>query len=325
MEENQLISAIEHHYRIEITHLQKLFLGADLQAAVFKVQTCERDYFLKVKKGKFLDQGGIYTNYLHELGVAHIIAPVKTYEGRLDVKLKEMTLFLYPFIKAENGFSRRLSKLSWIELGKVVKKIHATLLPQILVEKIKKENFSQKAWLDVEDLCNKHETFEANTTYARKFKNFIQEHYCLIQHLLDQTKDLHKKIQNKECNFVFCHADLHAGNILIDEKEQFYIVDWDDPILAPKERDLMFIGAGVGNVWNQPEEVAFFYEGYGKKDIDLDLLMYYRCQRILEDIAEYAKIFFGEIPAEDLASCYKHFLDIFAPCGCLEIAFSGHL
>lgn len=33
------------------------------------------------------------------------------------------------------------------------------------------------------------------------------------------------------------------------------IVDWDEPIMAPKERDLMFIGGGVANVWNDPSEI----------------------------------------------------------------------
>ena len=34
-----------------------------------------------------------------------------------------------------------------------------------------------------------------------------------------------------------------------------YIVDWDEPIMAPKERDLMFIGGGVANVWNKPRKL----------------------------------------------------------------------
>jgi hypothetical protein len=45
-----------------------------------------------------------------------------------------------------------------------------------------------------------------------------------------------------------CHSDIHAGNILIDVNDDFYIVDWDNPILAPKEHDLMFIGGGQRGV-----------------------------------------------------------------------------
>ena len=71
------------------------------------------------------------------------------------------------------------------------------------------------------------------------------------------------------------------------------IVDWDEPILAPKERDLMFIGGGVGGIWNNDQEVAWFYQGYGQTDIDLVALSYYRYQRIVVDIAGCAEQIFG--------------------------------
>ncbi len=57
--------------------------------------------------------------------------------------------------------------------------------------------------------------------------------------------------------------------------------------LAPKERDLMFIGRGVGNAWNQRYEEALFFEGYGKTYINRDLLAYYLHERILEDVVDF--------------------------------------
>ena len=38
--------------------------------------------------------------------------------------------------------------------------------------------------------------------------------------------------------------------------------------MAPKERDLMFIGGGVANTWNNPREEEFFYKGYRKININ---------------------------------------------------------
>jgi spectinomycin phosphotransferase len=70
-------------------------------------------------------------------------------------------------------------------------------------------------------------------------------------------------------------------------------VDWDEPILAPKERDLLFIGGGVGGIWNTEEEARWFYQGYGPTEIDLLALSYYRYERIVVDIAEDAEQIFG--------------------------------
>ena len=88
---------------------------------------------------------------------------------------------------------------------------------------------------------------------------------------------------------MLCHSDIHAGNVLIDGNNTIYIVDWDEPIMAPKERDLMFIGGGVGNVWNKPHEEKLFYKGYGKTEVDSTILAYYRHERIVEDIALYSQ------------------------------------
>jgi spectinomycin phosphotransferase len=75
--------------------------------------------------------------------------------------------------------------------------------------------------------------------------------------------------------------------------DELAIVDWDEPILAPKERDLMFIGGGVGGIWNSDQETRWFYQGYGQTEIDLAALCYYRYERILVDIAERAEQIFG--------------------------------
>jgi spectinomycin phosphotransferase len=47
------------------------------------------------------------------------------------------------------------------------------------------------------------------------------------------------------------------------------MVDSDDPIIAPKERDLMFMGGSVGN---KPQEKELFYEQYGKTEVNRTLL-----------------------------------------------------
>src|SRR5204863_194590 len=85
-----------------------------------------------------------------------------------------------------------------------------------------------------------------------------------------------------EC--VLCHADIHAGNLLLDANGALYIVDWDNPTLAPKERDLMSIGAGLFGDWHTPrEQETLFYMGYGAAEIDPHALAYYRFERILQD------------------------------------------
>ena len=114
----------------------------------------------------------------------------------------------------------------------------------------------------------------------------MKEHMPTIQRLVDRAEQLGQKAAKiNRLNSCLCHSDIHGGNVLMDENDIIYIVDWDEPIMAPKERDLMFIGGGVANVWNKPHEEEFFYKGYGKTEINMTILAYYRHERIVEDIA----------------------------------------
>jgi spectinomycin phosphotransferase len=101
------------------------------------------------------------------------------------------------------------------------------------------------------------------------------------------------------------------------------MVDWDDPIMAPKERDLMFIGGGIANVWNKSHEEKFFYKGYGKTEINMTILAYYRHERIVEDIALYGQqlLLTSTDDQSNRTESYKHFIAQFEPQGVVEIAF----
>ena len=150
----------------------------------------------------------------------------------------------------------------------------------------------------------------------------MKEHRPVIHRLVDRAESLSQKLQEQSPEFVLCHSDIHGGNVLIDENGSIYIVDWDDPIMAPKERDLMFIGGGVANVWNNPHEEEFFYKGYGKTEINRLILAYYRHERIVEDIAEYGQaLLLTTAGGEDRLEMYKQFIGMFEPNGVVDIAF----
>jgi spectinomycin phosphotransferase len=150
----------------------------------------------------------------------------------------------------------------------------------------------------------------------------MKKHSIIIHRLVDRAEQLGKQIQNQLPEFVLCHSDIHGGNVLMDGNNIIYMVDWDDPIMAPKERDLMFIGGGVANVWNKPHEEEFFYKGYGKTEINKTILAYYRHERIVEDIAVLGQqLLLTSVSEQHRAESYKHFIAQFEPQGVVDIAF----
>ena len=151
--------------------------------------------------------------------------------------------------------------------------------------------------------------------------DFLRQKEEEVAHLVGRAEELGGVLRDQQLDFVLCHADLHAGNVLIDQKNQLYIIDWDTLLFAPKERDLMFIGAGIGGAWNRQEEEELFYKGYGVTSVNHTALNYYRYERIVEDIEEFSKriLLTGE-GGRDRERSLEKFMSAFSPNNVVEIA-----
>ena len=101
------------------------------------------------------------------------------------------------------------------------------------------------------------------------------------------------------------------------------MVDWDNPILAPKERDLMAIGGGLMGNWRPPqEEELLFYRGYGDVQIDTQALAYYRYERIIQDIAVYCEQLLLTVDGgEDRAQALHYLMANFLPGSTIALAY----
>ena len=60
-----------------------------------------------------------------------------------------------------------------------------------------------------------------------------------IDHLVARAEALASALRARSLELVLCHSDIHPGNLLLGANDALYIVDWDNPLFAPKERDLM--------------------------------------------------------------------------------------
>jgi len=143
-----------------------------------------------------------------------------------------------------------------------------------------------------------------------------------ISHIVARAEALGDALRARSPAPVLCHADIHGGNVLIGADQALSIVDWDTLTFAPKERDLMFVGGGVGGVWHDAQEEAWFYQGYGRTEIDWQALAYYRYERIVEDIAAYGEqLLLTDEGGSDRAYGLRFFRDQFLPNNVVEIAY----
>lgn len=321
-----IIDCLRESYDIEVQSITPLSGGADMNAAIYKVRTHDQSsYFIKLKHGYENDINITILELLHGSGIQQIIPPIKTIHGHSILRIGDFCLIIYPFIEGVNGFSHKLTDKQWIKLGKALKHVHDFDVPSSLLKHIRQETYSPKWRQIVRSLYANIENEPAShDVIALKFLNFMKEHRVVIQRLVDRAEQLSYTIKDQSAKFVLCHSDIHGGNVLIKGSDTLYIVDWDEPIMAPKERDLMFIGGGVANVWNDPQEEISFYKGYGNIDINMSILAYYRHERIVEDIAEYGQALLltsSKISHKNKAEMYAQFIGMFDPQGVVDMAF----
>lgn len=323
LSEQCIIEYLKLYYHIEVHTLTFIPLGADSDALLYKADTPDHSYFIKFRYGLHEDINITIMKLLHNAGLKHIILPTLTTQGQSIQPIGDnLTLLVYPFIAGENAFSHCLTDTQWRIVGKALRQLHEIQVPPAIQQRLRQEAYSPK-WRDsVRLLYNYIETGPTGDSIALELKAFMKENEKAIRRLVHRAEQLAQTLQNECFQFVLCHSDIHAGNVLIDRDNAIYIVDWDNPMMAPKERDLMFIGGGVGNVWNNPREEALFYEGYGKTNINKTMLAYYRHERIVEDIALFGKsLLCSTSGGETRAESYKHFKAMFAPNGVVDIAF----
>ncbi len=323
LSDQRIINCLNTNYGIEVATLTFLPLGADMNASVYKAQAQDQtSYFVKLKRGHHHDISVVIVELLHAAGIQQIIPPVKTLHGQPTQRIEDFTLIVYPFVKGQDGFSRNLTDTQWLKLGQALRQVHEMEVPPSIQSRVRREVYSPKWREAVRSLYMQMEAEPIGDESALKLLKFMKKNMLAIRRLVDRAEQLGQMLQDQSPKFVLCHSDIHGGNVLMDGDDAIYIVDWDDPIMAPKERDLMFIGGGVANVWNKPHEEKFFYKGYGKTDVNATILTYYRHERIVEDISEFGQeLLLTTYGGEDRPEMYKQFIGMFEPNGVVEIAF----
>ncbi|MEI7494314.1 MAG: aminoglycoside phosphotransferase family protein [Alphaproteobacteria bacterium] len=321
--EQRIVDCLIADYGIDVSTLTFLPLGADMHASVYKAQARDKSaYFIKIKRSHGPDVSSLIIDHLQDAGIKQVIPILKTIHNHPTQRIGEFTLSVSPFIEGQDGFSRSLTDDQWVTFGKTLKKVHEIEVPPPLHTKLRRESYSPQWRETVRSLYAHIESEPRGDEVAVQLQTFMKQRIALIHQLVERAEQLAQKLQTESPEFVLCHSDIHGGNLLMDGNDAIYMVDWDAPIMAPKERDLMFIGGAVANVWNQPREEELFYKGYGKAEVNMEILAYYRHERIVEDIASYGQqLLLTTAGGQDRIEAYKHFVAQFEPQGVVEIAF----
>lgn len=317
---------VAENYGIAAAQITFLPIGYDSTASVFRVEAADgQAWFLKTKSVPVAAPPLAVPHFLRESGLHCIVAPVAADSGALSVPLGDgFTAILYPFVHGRMGADGGLSPQQWTALGRAMGQIHSAALPATLTGQMRRESFSP---LKGELAWTLHREVAAATytdPISRELAAFWQERRGEIEAILCRAEALGRMAQARQPEIVLCHADIHTWNVLVDPAGGIHIVDWDETILAPKERDLMFVldGSQPAGAPLPPNEAAF-RQGYGPAAADPVILAFYYYDWAVQEIAEFGRQVFwpgdgGEITRRD---GLRHFCALFDPGDVVERAY----
>ena len=327
LEDERIIACLNDEYGVRAGAISFLPIGADRNTAVYRIAAgADQAYFFKLRGGVFEEASVSLPKYLSDQGIEQIIPPLTTAAGQLWVTLDAYRVILYPFVEGRNGYEVRLSDSHWRQFGTAVRRIRDVALPSSLLGRIPEETYTPRWREMVKGILASVEVERFADPVAAELARFLRAKNEGIRDLVLRAERLALALQARPRERVLCHSDLHAGNVLVDANDALYIVDWDDPVMAPKERDLMFVGGGQGFIGRTAqEEETLFYEGYGRTEIDPVALAYYRYERIVQDIALFSEQILATDEGEDRVQSLKYLMSNFLPNGTIEIAYRSDM
>ncbi len=324
-----LRAALRDGYGLAVDELTFLPLGHDSAAWVYRAGASDdSSYFLKVRLRVTNEPGLLVPRYLRDQGITHVIAPLPATTGALWTTAGDYAIILYPFVAGATGMERGMSEQQWIDYGALLRQVHAVAIPPDLARIMRRETFVPDGAAAIRRLDAHIGTRDFDGPTASALATFWRARREEIGTLLQRATGLGRRLAEVAPPFMLCHADAHTNNVLLDDGGQVWMVDWDETVLAPKERDLMFaMGGGISTELVGPRDEELFLQGYGAATVDPLGLAYYRYAWAVSDIGAYGEEVFLR---PDLGLVTRHaaveiFKSLFRPGEIVSLAFAADL
>jgi len=276
--EEDLRACLQDQYDLSPVTLTFLPLGHDYDAGMYRVASEQGTvYALKVTTRSLYEPRCLVPRYLNDQGIASVVAPIPTRSSALWTQLSDKTVIVYPWISGESSLTGMTNE-QWKQVGTIFQRIHQVMLPLVGFASLRKETFDPTEYVRwVRALETQHGQTQGRGASERALRSCWVAHQSTIHTVVTSLEKLAAVLQSRSLPCVICHADLHARNLIRNRVGQVFVIDWDEVMLAPKERDFLFV---------RPPHADAFFQGYGQAEIDWVALTYFLWERVVQDLIE---------------------------------------
>lgn len=307
IDDKTILENLNYFYPEKFTSIDFLPFGNNANSFVYQVSTKKIQYFLKLRRGNFSPGGVLLQDYLSNHSSIVTPSVMRNSIGNLWSEFGQFTFIVSEYASGLSGDKAIKDEGLFQNIGSIARELHRQNPPAEIISHMPIETFDSNRKSDFLAIRNWVRRTKPKTDFKAHFQNLWNKYSNEVELVLSTLLEMESNLRTQEVIFCVCHSDLHLPNFLVDKNNTVAVIDWDNPILAPVERDLVYI---IGK-----EGEKEFLRGYGKYEHHHQLLKYYRFERALEAIVEYGKriIFYdylGRLTKEsDLISFEKLFMD----------------
>lgn len=290
-----LRGALRSGYAIEVDAIQEIEAGADAAARTWRCTAFDGQQLFVKLRTSLRPAAVVLPLALHDAGLPEPVPAVRTLDGSGWLDVGGWTAVVMPFIDAPTAMAVGLDRDGWRRLGAFAAGLHSASLSPDVRATLDVERFGGEAATRARSMDDQVDRLDAAELdrEARAVRDGWLARRPRIRRLIGLSETLVARIRTRDLDelrgsFVTCHADLHAANVLVPADGGIRVVDWDEAIVAPRERDLMFVRGSVVAGRVSDEEADAFEAGYGPYTVDRELLAHYRVDWALQDVAGFA-------------------------------------
>jgi spectinomycin phosphotransferase len=285
---DDLLERVERDFGLTLRDLTEVAGGADESAQLWRAIGPDGEAYAVKLSGGGTAAGLVLTAYLAGRGVAGVVAPVQTRDGELWSEVGGRRLSVTPWVSDARALEVGLTDEQWRTYGTLLRQVHAAPVNEELAELLPREEHQPDRIAARMHALDERLRTQAPTDglAAAAVQEWPRDRAFAV---LAHASRIGEELRTRAAPTVVCHGDPHVGNVLAGPGAQIWLIDWDDAVLAPPERDLMFVVGGVlAFLPITPGQQERFFDGYGLVEPDPTRLAYYLCVRALDDLSSFA-------------------------------------
>jgi spectinomycin phosphotransferase len=289
-------SAIEVNYQIAVTDLT--FIEGGEASWGYHVQAQhDKHYFFKIHNGitNYQERFKLTYRLYTDSGITNITHPITNKHEAFVIFLNEYPSALFNFINGHTAAEETLDESERFALGSLLGRIHTVKTDFSLNEDFIYQNMHRL----VNSVEIARSFLKDSSSYKTQAAELLLEDKKIINNCIQKLHEAGQTLQKRDIDFVICHGEPHKWNTMVDKHGEVFLIDWDDALFAPREKDLRM-------VLHDPIAIKGYEKIVGGYKLNNDVLHYYDLEWYISSIDAWViQIFSGK--SNDLQN--RHFLD----------------